>query len=118
MPTIRKSAPIHRTTHETIHTGVNDALALFHAHVGGRIGIHLRHEIEKIEGERDERVANDRTYDGTGDQRSDNRAGQSDEHDKRHKNKEDNDFLCRFSCDGPACRVVQKSGRITDDSIE
>ena len=109
----KERAEIHRMTHETVHTGVNDALAFFHAHVGGRIGIDLRHEIEKIEGERDERVANDRNVPRYGrPAEAIVERGQNDERDKRRKNKEDNDFLRRFFFVRRACLLasLQKSG--------
>ena len=97
----------------TVHTSVNDVLAFFHAHVGGRIGIDLRHEIEKMEGERDERVANNRNVprDGRPAEAIVER-GQSDERDKRRKNKEDNDLLRWFFFVRRACLLasLQKSG--------
>ena len=84
-------------THETVHTGVHDALDFFHAHVGGRIGIDLRHEIEKIKRERDERDANDRDVprDGRPAETIVERK-QSDQLKEGRKNKEDNDFLRWF----------------------
>ena len=100
-------------THMTVHTSVNDVLAFFHAHVGGRVGVDLRHEIEKIEGERDECIASDRNEPRYGrPAEAIVERGQSDERDKRRKNREDNDFLRRFVFVRRACLLasLQKSG--------
>jgi hypothetical protein len=81
-------------THETVHAGVNNALAFFHAHVGSRIGVDLRREIEEVERECYERVADDRNvprYGRPAEAVVERR--QNDERDERRKNKKGNDFL-------------------------